>query len=168
MKISEVERAVLHAGLCYLERHAREIGNVIELKYVAELRAKLYPELAKHGQDTDRTPTQEKQEVQSPGPQPQRPAQSQAPVNIGFKPSLPPLNSYQQQSAENAQPAPRRMASGGTPIISEKQSKRLYAIQMKSGKKQYEVKEYLKRMGFTSSKDITVDKYEEIINWVQS
>ena len=95
---------------------------------------------------------EEKQQQPQPTPRPQQQEQ---------RSPLPPLSSYQPQ-------APTASKSGAGHLISEKQSKRLYAIQMKSGKKQFEVKEYLKRLGFGSSKEITSDKYDEIINWVQN
>lgn len=101
-----------------------------------------------HGQGTDTIPVQQAEARPS--------AQAQS-----FKPALPPLESYQQRPATSSNQA------GTGHVISEKQAKRLYAIQMKSGKKQNEVKEYLKRLGFNSSKEVTSDQYDSIINWIQ-
>lgn len=101
------------------------------------------------------------QEVGDAQQAPAKPQQAQT----SFKPALPPLETYQQQS-QRTDGGGQRTAGAGH-VISEKQAKRLYAIQMKSGKKQFEVKEYLKRMGFGSSKEVTSDKYDAIINWIQ-
>ena len=101
------------------------------------------------------------QEVGDAQQAPAKPQQAQT----SFKPALPPLETYQQQS-QRTDGGGQRTAGAGH-VISEKQAKRLYAIQCKIGKKQYEVKEYLKRMGFGSSKEVTSDKYDAIINWIQ-
>lgn len=69
------------------------------------------------------------------------------------------------QAPGQAVPPP---SQAGAPLISEKQSKRLYAIQMNSKKTPEQVKEYLHSLGFQGSKDITIDAYEEIIAWIEA
>ena len=53
-------------------------------------------------------------------------------------------------------------------VISEAQSKRLYAIAKGSGKTDDEVKAKLKEYGYESSLDIMKEKYDEICKWAQT
>ena len=48
-------------------------------------------------------------------------------------------------------------------VISEKQRKRLFAIGKAAGKTDAELKDICREHGFEHSRDITRDKYEEII-----
>lgn len=92
-----------------------------------------------------------------------RPPQPQT----SFKPTLPPLNTYQAPQSQKADD--RGQSGSGTRVISDKQSKRLYAIQLKAGKKTFQVNEYLKRQyGIASSREVTVNIYDAVINWLQS
>lgn len=53
-------------------------------------------------------------------------------------------------------------------VISDAQKKRWYAIATKAGWSDDEMKEYLKSIGFESSKDITTAKYEEACKWAET
>lgn len=99
---------------------------------------------------------------ETPTPLPHRHIQAQAPASStssSFKPALPPRLTYQPQSAENAQ---------STPYISEPKARRFWAIYKKSNKPKAAVDEKLKSLGFSNYKKITVGKYDELINWLQS
>ena len=56
---------------------------------------------------------------------------------------------------------------GNATIISEAQRKRLYAISQSSKVEEETVKELLSKYGWTSSRQITRDKYEEICNVIE-
>ncbi|MFA6568129.1 MAG: hypothetical protein WCS96_07950 [Victivallales bacterium] len=154
IEIGELDRAILHHGLCLLGCEARRQEDKRLLEHVESLRLLLYPELENQPSGfASATPDKQSENQRASTV---KPPQQQTP----YKPTLPPLNTYQ--------PPPDRQALYAAPLISDKQSKRLYAIQMKSGKKSGEVKDYLKsNYGFSSSKEITIDVYEKIINWIQ-
>lgn len=58
-------------------------------------------------------------------------------------------------------------SSKETNLISEPQLKRMYAIGKGSVVTPEEIKAYLKKQGFDSSKQVTKDKYEAIIEWIR-
>lgn len=62
------------------------------------------------------------------------------------------------------QPQRKSEQSSSGNVISEAQAKRLYAISKGSGWSEDQVKDLLRQHGFTSSKEITRDKYDEICN----
>lgn len=96
---------------------------------------------------------EEKQQHPQPAPRPQQQEQ---------RSPLPPLSSYQPQAPTSGQ------SGSGLHRISDKQSGRFYAIQKKSSKRPSEVTEKLKSLGFSNYKAITADRYDELINWLQS
>jgi len=55
-----------------------------------------------------------------------------------------------------------------TEVISEPQRKRLFAISKKAGLPEEDIKAFLLTFGFTSSKEITKDKYEEICTHIEA
>jgi hypothetical protein len=81
-------------------------------------------------------------------------------------------NLQQPQEKKNTPPPPpaqdgKTMPSGM--LITEKQGKRLFAILKNSDKSDQECADYLwTRFGIASRKDITMNVYEEIINWIQT
>ena len=62
---------------------------------------------------------------------------------------------------------PQRATSSGA-IISEPQSKRLYAIAKSSGKTDDQVKAILAKHGFDSTKVVTKDKYEQVCSEIEA
>jgi hypothetical protein len=76
------------------------------------------------------------------------------------------------REAVKKQPEPKNTkgfeSKSNSNVISEGQSKRLYAIIMGKGYNMEETKAGIfTNWGFESTKDITRDKYEEIVNWVE-
>ena len=124
------------------------------------IRAEFAPQTARTEEQrtTDQAPTQKFEDIHQPAPRPQQQEQ---------RSSLPPLSSYQPQSANNAQPASSPTRSGGR-RISDKQAARFYGIGKTSTKRPSEVTEKLKSLGFSNYKAITIDKYDELINWLQA
>ena len=141
LEIGELDRAILHHGLCLLGCEARKQEDNRMLEHVESLRLMLYPELESQPQPSP---------VQVPTPA-RAPQQNNPPPP---PPSIPPTASSRTEF--------------GTSRISDKQSGRFYAIQKKSNKRPSEVTAYLASMGFSNYKAITVDHYDECINWLQS
>ncbi len=73
----------------------------------------------------------------------------------------------QQPSQLTRPPTPQRAAPAGTRTITEAQSKRLWAIAREHGRSNDDVKALLEVYGFASTKDITVEKYDEIVTALQ-
>lgn len=72
-----------------------------------------------------------------------------------------------QQAAQETRQHPGDSATKH--YISDKQGKRLYAIWKAAGKKDDDVRTYLRdKYQLTSTKEITVDIYEEIVAWCQA
>lgn len=72
-----------------------------------------------------------------------------------------------QSAPQGRAPAAPKPASAGTRTITEAQSKRLWAIAREHGRSNDDVKALLEVYGFESTKDITVEKYDEIVTALQ-
>jgi hypothetical protein len=73
----------------------------------------------------------------------------------------------QQPGQPTRPPTPQRAAPGGARTITEAQSKRLWAIAREHGRSNDDVKALLEIYGFASTRDITVEKYDEIVTALQ-
>lgn len=112
-----------------------------------------------------------------PDPDGFTPDQESRPKNIVAKQGVSRAQEYQNAENQPAASAPRPGLSSGRSgsstkkytTISDKQASRLYAISNKSGWDNADMKALIKELAnVTSSKDIPPNKYEEIVNFVQS
>ncbi len=72
-----------------------------------------------------------------------------------------------QAAPQGRAPAAPKPASAGARTITEAQSKRLWAIAREHGRSNDDVKALLEVYSFESTKDITVEKYDEIVTALQ-
>jgi len=168
-EIGELERAILHHGLCLLGGEARKQNDQRLLERVESLRLLLYPELESQpsvfaSATPDRQSENQRTLEDIRGQETVKPPQQQTP----YKPTLPPLNTYQPQPPPSTPPPATSNSSSGRGRISDKQSGRFYAIGKKSGKRPSEITAFLASLGFKNYKEITVDRYDECINWLQA
>lgn len=140
------------AVISKLNTYSETSGEYQELKCILK---RIY--LAEYQKTQNTNCTKEQQPAAAAALVP--PTSSTSSPSQGFRQTLPPRNTYQPQSADNAQ---------STPYISEPKARRFWAIYKKSNKPKATVDEMLKSMGFSNYKKITVDKYDELINWLQA
>jgi hypothetical protein len=76
-----------------------------------------------------------------------------------------PVQQTQRKEPEPAKPA-AQPHQGGKRVISENQGKRFYAMRKGGKRTDDEVRAKLAEYGFKDSREITVDKYDELCTWV--